>query len=330
MKAIYVNERQGLMDYVYTPKQHDRLRTLAEIDTGKVYTRQELDNPAAEQAEAVFSTWGMPALTREEIDQFLPNVKEVYYAAGSVQLFARPWLEKGVRVFSAWQCNAVPVARFTVGQILLALKGYFRAVQLQISRDSARSMVRHYPGSYEARVGLLGCGAIGSRVAKMLQGMDVEVLVFDPFLPDERAAELQVRKTTMEEIFATCDVISNHLANLPATRHIIKKEHLFSMRPYATFINTGRGAQLDEMELKDALLADPTRTALMDVLDNEAAADANPLLYLRNCIVSPHMAGSSGNEVHRMSESMLDTFAAVRAGEKVACEVTLAQLETMA
>ena len=168
MKAIYVNERQGLMDYVYTPKQHDRLRTLAEIDTSKVYTRQELDNPTAEQAEAIFSTWGMPALTREEIDRYFPNVKEIYYAAGSVQLFARPWLEKGVRVFSAWQCNAVPVARFTVGQILLALKGYFRAVQLQNSRETAGKMARHYPGSYEARVGLLGCGAIGSRVAKML------------------------------------------------------------------------------------------------------------------------------------------------------------------
>lgn len=330
MRAIYLNERQSLVDYVYTQKQRRQLEQLAQIDANRVYSKAELEHPEVLAAEAVFSTWGMPSLTREEIDRFLPNVREIYYAAGSVQSFARPWLEKGVRVLSAWQCNAVPVARFTVGQILLALKGYFRTVQLQGSRDAARAMARHYPGSYEAKVGLLGCGAIGSRVAAMLQGMDVEVLVFDPFLPDARAKELQVRKTTMEEIFASCDVISNHLANLPSTKHIITREHLFAMRPYATFINTGRGAQLDEGELRDALLADPTRTALVDVLDDEASAERNPLLYLRNCIVSPHMAGSSGNEVHRMSESMIDAFAAVRAGEKVSCEVSLAQLETMA
>ncbi len=67
----------------------------------------------------------MPALAEEEIARFFPKLKAVFYAAGTVQGFARPFLNRGIRIFSAWGANAVPVAEFTVSQILLANKGFF-------------------------------------------------------------------------------------------------------------------------------------------------------------------------------------------------------------
>ena len=77
-------------------------------------SRGELD------VEVVFSTWGMPAMTEAEIRECFPALKAVFYGAGSVQNFARPFLNAGVRVYSAWQANAVPVVQYAFAQILLA------------------------------------------------------------------------------------------------------------------------------------------------------------------------------------------------------------------
>ena len=139
-----------------------------------------------------------------------------------------------------------------------------------------------------------------------------------------------VRKADMAEIFATCQVVSNHLANLPATVGIIKREHLLSMLPYSTFINTGRGPQLNEQDLFDMLVQDSTRTALLDVMTEEGKSVANPLNQLENCLITPHIAGSSGREVRRMADYMLDTFERVRAGQPSDYEVTMKMLESMA
>ena len=71
----------------------------------------------------------MPALSEAEIAEYLPNLRAVFYGAGSVQYFARPFLSRGVRVFSAWAANAVPVAEYAVAQIVLSGKGFYQAVR---------------------------------------------------------------------------------------------------------------------------------------------------------------------------------------------------------
>jgi len=328
MKAAFVGREPEVFDRVYGEKQRAELNRRVELLPG-VYTDIRSDD--LRDVEAVFSTWGMPSCAEDEIRRYLPKLKYLFYAAGTVQSFARPFLNCGVRVFSAWQANAVPVVQYTFAQIVLALKGYF-AVQPQTrtSRAAAKERFAHYPGVFDVKVGLLGCGAIGSRLAEMLKQLDVEVLVFDPFLSDERAAELHVRKTGLEEVFAECDVVSNHLANLPATVGMIKREHLLSMKPYSTFINTGRGPQLVEADLYDMLVQDETRCALIDVMTDEEHSDENPLNRLPNCLITPHIAGSSGNEVRRMADYMIETLDKVLCGEVSGYEVTLKMLDTMA
>ena len=328
MKAAFVGSDPAQFARVYAGKQLDELKSRVELLPG-LY--EDVHDPALSEVEAIFSTWSMLSVSEEEIKTCLPKLKYVFYAAGSVQRFVRPFLNCGVRVFSAWQANAVAVAQYTFAQIELALKGYFPTQALiSKSRAEARAMFEHYSGSYEVRVGLLGCGAIGSMVAELLKMLDVEVLAYDPFLSDERAQQLGVRKTDMDEIFAKCEVVSNHLANLPATVGIIKRHHLLSMLPYATFINTGRGAQLVEQDLYDMLTQDPTRCALLDVLIDELHTDDNPLRKLPNCFITPHIAGANGLEVRRMARYMLNAFDQVQAGEPSSCEVLAHMLENMA
>lgn len=328
MKAAMIGRDAEVFARVYAQRQRtaiaERVELLPDVCT-------DVSTGALKDAEILFSTWGMPSLSEAEIREFLPKAKYLFYAAGSVQPFARPFLRCGVRVFSAWQANAVPVVQYTFAQIVLALKGYFTVQQkTRTDRTAAKAAFAQYPGVFDAKVGLLGCGAIGSRLAQMLRQLDVEVLVYDPFLPESRARELGVRPAGMEEIFAGCDVVSNHLANLPETVGIIRREHLLSMKPCSTFINTGRGPQLSENDLHDMLTADPTRTALIDVMTDEENSDTNPLNRLENCFITPHIAGSSGNEVRRMADYMITALDCVLRGEACGYEVTAEMLETMA
>ncbi len=328
MKAAFMGANPGTFDRVYGEKQRAALAKTVDLVPG-VFT--DLRDERLRDVEAIFSTWGMLSPNEDEIREYLPQLRYVFYAAGTVQGFARPFLNCGVRVFSAWQANAVPVVQFAFAQILLALKGFFPAQALtRESRARAAEVQTHYPGVFDAKVGLLGCGAIGSRVAEMLKPMDVEVWVFDPFLSDERAASLGVEKHSLDEIFAECDVVSNHLANLPATVGIIRREHLLSMKPYSTFINTGRGPQLDERDLFDMLTLDPTRWALLDVMTDEGNSDFNPLNALPNCRITPHIAGSTGNEVRRMADYMIEECKKILLGEACRYEVSESMLDTMA
>ena len=328
MKAAFVATEAAVLNRVYGPKQRAALGEREELLPG-VYA--DIRSEDLRGVEAIFSTWGMPVCTEEAIRECMPDLKYLFYAAGTVQSFARPFLNCGVRVFSAWQANAVPVVQYTFAQIVLALKGYFAVQPLtRRNRAAARECFAHYPGVFDAKVGLLGCGAIGSRLAEMLKQLDVEVWAYDPFLSDERAKQLNVRRADLSEVFAQCDVVSNHLANLPATVGIIKREHLLSMKPYSTFINTGRGPQLDEADLYDMLVQDETRCALIDVMTDEENSDDNPLNGLPNCFITPHIAGSGGNEVRRMADYMIETLDKVKNGEASDYEVTLKMLDTMA
>lgn len=332
MKGIFLAGNQEIVRRVYAERQLARLRSMIEIDE-RVYTSlQEVKEAGAGDADFIFSTWSMLRMSEEEIREYFPALKAVFYAAGSVQGFARPLLNRGVRVYSGWNANGTSVAQFAFAQILLSTKGYVRVRQAmdEQGREASYELFQKYTGAYGVKVGLLGCGAIGSQVARMLRDTDCETWVFDPFLPKERAEELGVRLTDMADIFRNCLVISNHLANLPATQGIIKREYFMSMPPYSTFINTGRGAQLSEQDLYDALVEDPTRTALLDVMLDEMESDSKPLTHLPNCFVTPHMAGAAGQEVRRMADKIIDALEAYQAGEKSPAEVSMKMLETMA
>ena len=312
MKAIIMGG--DVVRRVYTEKT---VRRIAEL-TGE---RPEFAAFGGTDAEAIFTTWGMPHCPREKVRELYPDLKYIFYGAGSVQGFAAPFLAEGVRVFSAWQANGVPVAEFTVAQIVMCGKRYFDVF------TGAKTAPK---GNFGLKVGIIGLGTIGKLVCRMLKDYKYEVLAYDKFLPDSEFAALGVTRAPLERIFAECDVISNHLANNAATRGMLNAALLHSMKPDAYFINTGRGAQVDHGALYDVLAESPTRTALLDVSDPEPLPPEHPLKTLRNCIVSPHIAGSLGAEVGRMGEYMCAEYERILRDEAPLYEVTAKMLEVMA
>jgi len=333
MKAIFLCNKPENITRVFSPDILAQIKEKADISE-KVITRQELlQTPEAfADVEIAFSTWGMPVLTEEEIENCLPSLKYLFYGAGSVQAFARPFIAKGVKVFSAWAANAVPVAEMTVAHIILANKGFFVTNRLFHKEGvrAAKAAFNRCRGNYGETVGIIGAGMIGSLVIEMLKQYKLNVIVFDPFLPVEKAKALGVRKCSLEELFEEAFVVSNHLANNEQTKGMLKYDLFRRMREYAVFINTGRGAQVVEEDLVKILEERPDLTALLDVTLPEPPVEGHPFYTLPNCLLSPHIAGSAGDEVSRMGLYMLREMESCLNGTETRYEVTEKMLETMA
>ena len=331
MKIALLGNSKSKFELVFSQKLIENLKGYAElsplIDKGSVEKHEDF----LKDCEYAFSTWGMPHFTKEEIKQYFPSLKAVFYAAGSVQGFAKEFLECDIRVFSAFAANAVPVAEYTVSQIVLALKGFYQgAKRYRLLFPSSFAHTRKVEGCFGTKVGLIGVGTIGSMVAERLKQYDVEVLAYDPYMSEEKAKSLGVKSVSIEEIFSTCDVISNHLANKKELKNVFSNKLFSSMKKYSTFINTGRGSQVNEWALAKNLILHPSRTAVLDVLKMEFIPYINPLFYCPNAIITPHIAGSMGKETQRMAYYMFEQFENLVNGKETSYEVTKQMLKTMA
>ena len=261
----------------------------------------------------------------------MPKLKAVFYAAGTVQYFAKPFLECGVRVFSAAAANAVPVSEYTFAQISLAAKGYFQsAKRYRLLPLSSLAFANAADGNFKIKVGLVGLGAIGRMVAEKLQSLDVQVYAYDPFVSQQTAEKLSVKLVDLDTLFSECDVISNHLANKPELKNVFNYNLFKKMKKHSTFINTGRGAQVNEYALALTLILHPSRTAVIDVLKSEFFPYVSPLFWCHNAVITPHIAGSTGKEPQRMACYMIDEFRRILDGLPAQYEVTAEKLKTMA
>lgn len=330
MKAVIMTGRKFNIEPVFSDERDNLNKTFEMIDDvtsiEELKTRNDLRN-----VEIIFSTWGMFSLSKEEIKAYLPNLKAIFYAAGTVQYFAKPFLELGIKVFSAWQANGTPVSEVTFAQIILANKGFYRRQVTNPNEWNNSDKENHYPGNYKTNVGILGAGSIGKKVIKLLKNTDLNVIVFDPFLSYEQANELGVTKMDLVDVFKSCHIISNHIANNEQTKNIIDSKCFDNMQDDAIFINTGRGAQVDKEAFINAMKTHPNRLALVDVLDpNEPPKDGDPIFECPNIIVSPHIAGSIGNEYKRMADFMYNEALQYINNKQTNYEVTLKMLETMA
>jgi len=332
-KAAIFNNQTGpdsRVHAVYGKGRLDRLRELTDLYPD-VIAEANFDAHAdnLNDLEVVFSTWGMPHLTATHLDR-LPSLQAVFYAAGSVKGFARPLLERGITVASAWAANGIPVAEFTLAQMLLSCKGYFRNVRASRDPDSPYWQAPQGPGVFGESIAIIGAGMIGRHVIALLKPFTLNILVVDPYLPDADATALGVEKVSLEDAFRRALVVSNHLPNLPSLERVLNGPLFASMREGATFINTGRGAQVDADALAATLAARPDLTALLDVTYPEPAPADSPLRKLPNVRLSTHIAGSINDEVVRMADFMIAEFQRWQAGEPLQYAVTLDKLDTMA
>ncbi|WEK05013.1 MAG: hydroxyacid dehydrogenase [Candidatus Devosia phytovorans] len=297
---------------------------------------EEFSSPQARavlaEIDILVTGWGCPMVTPEVV-RAAPRLKLIAHAAGTVKytLDAAVY-EAGIKVTHAADANAVPVAEFTLASIIFANKRVFELrdrYRADPGRRSAYALMNEPIGNYHRTVGLVGASRIGRKVAKMLEGFDFTVLVHDPFVRQGDPVLAQAELVDLDTLMARSDVVSVHAPSLPSTMGMIGVRQFALMQDGAAFINTARGALVDEAALIAALQSGRIH-AVIDVTDPEIPEAGSPLYSLPNVFLTPHVAGAVGMERLRLGELAVDEVERFVAGQRMEFEIEPALLERLA
>lgn len=312
-------------NFVYTEAAVCEIRDIADIVLD-VATEEAWDTYVDELAkvELLFTSWGTPCLNAETL-ALMPALRSIFYGAGSLRAFVTDiFWERNIPICSAASLNAIPVAEYALAQIILCLKQSYHLARSLREQEHYPDLARmqNVLGSYGAVVGLISLGQIARQLLVRLQTLDVRVQVSDPFLSEKEASKLGVTKVDLETLFSTSDVISLHTPLLPETEGMITGELLELLKPSAAFINTARGAIVDERALCKILAKRPDVQAVLDVTHPEPPLKGSLLYTLPNVFLTPHLAGSHGRECARMGDAMVREACRFLAGEPLELQVT--------
>ncbi|MFE0464059.1 hydroxyacid dehydrogenase [Kitasatospora sp. NPDC058965] len=319
---------------LFPPRLIDRLTELADIDTRRVLG--DFDQPGAAQvlatAEVLITGWGCPPIDRKVLDA-APRLRAVLHAAGTVRgLVTESCWERGLVVTSAAQANAVPVAEYTLAAILLAGKDAFvlRATPNEEGRDPRDGDGRPAAlGNYRRRVGVIGASRVGRRLLDLLRPFDFAVALSDPYAEPVEAAQLGATLLPLDDLLRDSDIVTLHAPSLPQTRHLLDRRRLALIPDGATVINTSRGALIDPAALTDELVSGRLN-AVLDVTEPEPLPPDSPLHRLPNVFLTPHIAGSLGNELERLGAAVVDELERLVGGLPLRHRVLRSDLDRVA
>lgn len=305
---------------LFPPPVISRLSELVDIDPGVVVT--DLDRPELGTAELLITGWGCPPIDRQALDG-APRLRVVLHSAGTVRgLITQACWDRGLLVSSAAHANAVPVAEFTLAAILLAGKNAFSRKRTVVHTDLAI-------GNYHRRVGIIGASHVGRRLLELLRPFDLAVSLSDPYVTPAEAEELGVTLLPLEDLLRGSDVVSLHAPSLPETHRMLDRRRLALIPDGATVINTARGALIDHEALTEEL-ASGRLNAVLDVTDPEPLPADSLLYHLPNVFLTPHIAGSLGNELERLGAAVVAEIARLVDGLPLRHQVQRADLEKLA
>lgn len=299
----------GMEGYAFRSEHLQALRELGELLDAEAVNGLPAERADAvlAEAEVLLGHWGCSTVDAALLAR-APNLRLIAYAAGTVKDTITPEVfERGIVVTSGSAANAVPVAEFTLAAILFANKDVFgERERLRTKGRGFEWVPRHRPvGNWGKKVGLVGASHVGRGVIGLLAPYHLNVLVADPHLHRDEATELGVELVDLDELLATCDVVSLHAPALAKTRHLIGAAELARMADGSTLINTARGSLVDHDALTAELRAGRL-SAVLDVTEPEPLPDDHELLRLPDAFITPHLAGSQGTELARMAELVLE------------------------
>lgn len=194
------------------------------------------------------------------------------------------------------------------------------AMMFALARDIPQASASTHAGKWEKNkfmgvelynktLGVIGCGNIGSIAADRARGLKMNVIAFDPFLTEERAVELGVKKVELDALFAQSDFITLHVPKNEKTKNIINKDSIAKMKDGVRIINCARGGLIVEEDLKAALDSGKVAGAALDVFEVEPAKD-NILFGHEKLICTPHLGASTDeaqvNVAIQVAEQMAD------------------------
>jgi len=293
-----------VMDELFRPDHLEAINRVSTLVSETPFRDMQSIAPYLANIEVLITSWGCPRVDDELINQ-APKLKLVAHLAGSVKGFIEDavW-RRGILVVNAVAANAVPVAEYTVAAILFANKKVFALNHFYREYQENRApWTKEAPnvGNYNKTVGIIGASHVGQLVIDHLQNFDIRVLLYDPYTTPLDARHRGAHKVGLTELMSQSDVVSIHAPLLKDTRGMIGARELALMANGATLINTARGAIVDQRAL-EAELVSGRLDAILDTTDPEVLPPGNPLYHLPNVFLTPHIAGSLGDETQRLTD----------------------------
>lgn len=296
-------------------------------------SRQMTPEEVAEQisdCENVVTLWGSPRLDEKILDR-APKLKLLTHLGGTVVPFVSDALwERGIKVISANSIFAESVAEGTLAYILCALRDIPKFSGDLKDKRQWKVSSAYNAGLMGRTVGLVSYGTIARFLVRHLAQFKVKIMVYDiKPLPAEDVEKYGLVQASLEEIFAESDVISLHTPLFDATYHLIGADLLSKIRDGALFVNTSRGAVVDQRAL-EAELAKGRFRAVLDVYEKEPPEPDCPLFDLPNVMMMPHMAGPTVDLRSYLTKELLQEAAGyIDHGRPLTHEITRQMAATM-
>lgn len=285
-------------------------------------------------------------LSAEELLQIIPQfeglivrsaskvTKEVFEVAKNLKVVGRAGVgvdnidiaaatEKGVIVLNAPEGNTIAATEHTMAMMLAMARNIPIANETLQKGEWNR---KKYVG-VELRgkvLGVIGLGRIGNGVAKRAQAFDMEVIGYDPYVNEERAKNMGIEVTSLDDIYARADFITVHMPLTPETKNMINKDTMAKMKKGVRLINCARGGIINEADLAEAVKHGIVAGAAIDVFESEPLGLDHPLVGVPNIVLTPHLGASTVEAQIGVSVDVAHGVAAALRGEPVSTAVNMA------
>jgi phosphoglycerate dehydrogenase-like enzyme len=245
-------------------------------------------------AEAVIM-WAWPSFSKEMLDK-CPDLKYVGHINGT-QTSIKNCFEKGIAVSEVRHAWSPAVAELALGLILTGLR---KISQYHMDmRSGVEKWVNDFPTDIDVKerklsgrsVGIVGFGRIGQILSGFLKPFNTSITIYDPYLPDEIAEKLNVKKVpTVLELVKKSEIVILCAANNKGSERVFGAKEIEALRQDALLVNVGRSSLVDMPALIERLKKGDI-TAMLDVFDMEPLEADSPLRSLQNAYLTPHRAG---------------------------------------
>ena len=240
-------------------------------------------------------------ITREVIESN-PNLKVIVrHGAGFDALDVKACHDNGVQALYAPVANSTSVAE-TAFMLILEMSRNVTVLHKTWVDEYYKAKLKVRKNTVSGKtLGIIGCGNIGSRVAKRALAFEMNVMCYDPYKPAKDFPDGVEVVRDLDRIFKESDYVSLHAPNTPVTHDMVNKDRLAMMKPTAFLINTARGGLVVEEDLYEACKNGVIAGAGLDAIRQEPVDPQNPLLTLDNVIIYPHIGGNTTEAAHRAS-----------------------------
>lgn len=281
---------------------------------------QEFVKHRGEDIDAIIGSILIP-VSKEVLDLF-PQLRIVGTCRGGLEnINMEACRERGILVVNAYGRNAEAVSDYTLAMMLSELRNVARSHHNLSGNKGEKTWQvdfvnsEYLPHMAEATVGIYGYGFIGKLVAQKCAGFGSRVVIYDAFVKPEQVEKDGYTYVSRDELFRNSDIVTIHLRLLEATRGIVTKNDIDSMKKTAFFINAARAGLIDYDALYDALAEKRIGGAAIDVFPEEPLPADSKWRKLDNCTITAHLAGSVMASRPYAAKIVADTFAKALKGE---------------